>query len=113
MFKPIPILLSAERRNKRIMTVIYDAIAIVVSLYLAVAVRLGTLDFPVGYAEIASVLVTLSITLLVFVRCGMYRAVLRYMMLPAMGYVFLSVILSAISLALSSFFFQSFMPRSS
>ncbi|MCA7014182.1 polysaccharide biosynthesis protein [Dickeya dadantii] len=112
MFKPIPFLLSAERRNKRIMTVIYDAIAIVVSLYLAVAVRLGTLDFPVGYAEIASVLVTLSITLLVFVRCGMYRAVLRYMMLPAMGYVFLSVILSAISLALSSFFFQSFVPRS-
>ncbi|MEN3751902.1 nucleoside-diphosphate sugar epimerase/dehydratase [Mangrovibacter sp. SLW1] len=42
----------------------------------------------------------------------MYRAVLRYMMLPAMGNVFLSVILSAISLALSSFFLQSFVPRS-
>ncbi|MBP2834518.1 polysaccharide biosynthesis protein [Dickeya parazeae] len=112
MFKPVQLLLGAERRNKRVVTVIYDIIAIVFSLYLAVAVRLGTINFPVGYAEIASLLVTLSITIMVFIRCGMYRAVLRYMMLPALGYVFLSVIISAISLALSSFFFQSFVPRS-
>ncbi|WP_459594483.1 hypothetical protein [Dickeya ananatis] len=108
MFKLIPLLLNAERATKRIVTVFYDVVAIVASLYLAVAVRLGTTDFPIGSAEIASVVVTLSITILVFIRCGMYRAVLRYMMLPAMGYVFLSVILSAVSLALSSFFFSIF-----
>lgn len=112
MLKFILFFLSTERKNKRILTIVYDLVAIISSLYLAVAVRLGTWHFPVGVAEISSVLVTLIITVAVFIRCGMYRAVLRYMMLPAMGYVFLSVFLSAISLAISSFFFQSFVPRS-
>lgn len=112
MLNIILFLLTTERKNKRILTIMYDVVAIVASLYLAVAVRLGSWHFPVGISEIASVLVTLTITIAVFIRCGMYRAVLRYMMLPAMGYVFLSVFLSAISLAISSFFFQSFVPRS-
>ncbi|WP_437615192.1 polysaccharide biosynthesis protein [Erwinia sp. V71] len=112
MLNIILFFLTTERRNKRILTILYDVVALVTSLYLAVAVRLGTWHFPVGVAEISSVLVTLSITIAVFIRCGMYRAVLRYMMLPAIGNVFLSVFLSAISLAISSFFFQSFVPRS-
>ncbi|ELR65063.1 UDP-N-acetylglucosamine 4,6-dehydratase [Photobacterium marinum] len=33
-------------------------------------------------------------------------------MLPALGYIFLAVILSAVTLAVSEFFFQSFIPRS-
>lgn len=34
------------------------------------------------------------------------------MMLPALGYIFFAVFLSSIALALSGFFFQSFVPRS-
>lgn len=112
MFNPIHALLNAPRKNKRIVTVLYDVAAIIFSLYLAVAFRLGTYAFHVGLSEIASLLVTLVITIAVFIRCGMYRAVLRYMMLPALGNVFFAVILSTLTLALSSFFFQSFVPRS-
>lgn len=108
----IQFLLGAERNQKRLITIAYDVFAIIFSLYMAVAVRLGSFDFSIGYPEIGSALVTLGVTIWVFIRCGMYRAVLRYMMLPAMGNVFLSVIISAISLALSSFFLQSFVPRS-
>jgi FlaA1/EpsC-like NDP-sugar epimerase len=42
----------------------------------------------------------------------MYRAVLRYMMLPAIGHIFAAVILSSLTLAISGFFFHAFIPRS-
>ncbi|MCS0350746.1 polysaccharide biosynthesis protein [Vibrio ordalii] len=112
MFIPARLILSAQRRNKRLITICYDIWAIISSLYLAMVLRLDTPTFPIGPSEIACLLTTLGITLYCFVRLGMYRAVLRYMMLPAIGYIFLSVIISAVTLALSGFFFQAFIPRS-
>ena len=82
------------------------------SLYLAMSLRLNDWMFAVTSKELASFAVTIIVTIYTFMRLGMYRAVLRYMMLPAMGYIFLSVILSAFALAVSGFFFQSFIPRS-
>lgn len=112
MRKIIGSFLGAKRRNKRLITICYDIVAISLSFYLAIAARWGSTDFPFGYSEICCTLVTVAVTLIVFVRCGMYRAVLRYMMLPAMGYVFLSVCLSAIALAISRYLFESTFPRS-
>lgn len=76
------------------------------------ALRLDTLYFNVGIPEVLSVLVTMSVTIFCFIRLGMYRAVLRYMMLPAIGYIFISVLISALTLTISEFFFRSFIPRS-
>ncbi|NVO99668.1 polysaccharide biosynthesis protein [Photobacterium damselae subsp. damselae] len=112
MFKPISALLSSKRKNKRIITIGYDIFAVTFSLYLAVAIRLNTWTFPIHFDEIASLSTTIVVTLACFVRLGMYRAVLRYMMLPALGYIFFAVFLSSIALALSGFFFHSFVPRS-
>lgn len=112
MFIPARLILSTQRRNKRLITICYDILAIISTLYLAMVLRLDTLTFPIGPSEIVCLLTTLGITLYCFVRLGMYRAVLRYMMLPAIGYIFLSVIISAVTLALSGFFFQAFIPRS-
>lgn len=112
MFTPIRILLNAQRHNKRIITLIYDIFAILFSLYAAMALRLDTLYFNVGIPEVLSVLVTMSVTIFCFIRLGMYRAVLRYMMLPAIGYIFISVLISALTLTISEFFFRSFIPRS-
>ncbi|HIF9133612.1 TPA: polysaccharide biosynthesis protein [Photobacterium damselae] len=112
MFKPISALLSSKRKNKRIITIGYDIFAVTFSLYLAIAIRLNTWIFPIHFDEIASLTTTIIVTLACFVRLGMYRAVLRYMMLPALGYIFFAVFLSSIALALSGFFFQSFVPRS-
>ena len=108
----IQYLFNAKRRYKRAITMSYDVFAITLSLYLAISLRLGTPTFPVGADEVASLLVTLFITVVCFIKLGMYRAVLRYMMLPAIGNIFLGVMLSTITLALSSFFFHSFIPRS-
>ncbi|OBU42450.1 nucleoside-diphosphate sugar epimerase/dehydratase [Photobacterium damselae] len=112
MFKPISALLGSKRKNKRIITISYDIFAVTFSLYLAIAIRLNTWVFPIHFDEIASLTTTIVVTLACFVRLGMYRAVLRYMMLPALGYIFFAVFLSSIALALSGFFFQSFVPRS-
>ncbi|MZI95809.1 NAD-dependent epimerase/dehydratase family protein [Vibrio sp. CAIM 722] len=112
MFGPIQFLLRANRIQKRLLTILYDVLAILASLLCAIALRLDTFSFQVGPNEIATLLTTTAVTLLCFIRMGMYRAVLRYMMLPAIGYIFISVIISAATLALSSFFFQSFIPRS-
>ncbi|MDW6018294.1 nucleoside-diphosphate sugar epimerase/dehydratase [Vibrio plantisponsor] len=112
MFTPIRILLNAQRHNKRIITLIYDILAIFASLLAAHALRLDTLTFDIGSREILSMITTAVVTIVCFVKLGMYRAVLRYMMLPAIGYIFLSVLISAITLALSGFFFQAFIPRS-
>lgn len=112
MFIPIQFLLNASRRNKRLISIIYDILAVICSLYLSIALRLGSATFNVGFDEIASLVVTVIVTIYSFIRLGLYRAVLRYMMLPAVGHIFLGVFLSALTLALSSFFFQSFIPRS-
>ncbi|PML02483.1 nucleoside-diphosphate sugar epimerase [Vibrio breoganii] len=112
MRSPYGFLLSAERKNKRIITIAYDSIAIAISLYLAIAIRLGATFVPLGLYEIASLGLTLVATLYCFTKLGMYRAVLRYMMVPALGNIFLAVLISSLILALSGFFFQSFIPRS-
>ena len=112
MFTPIQLLLNASRRNKRLISIFYDLIAVIASLYLAVAFRLGTYSFSVGLDELGSLIVTLFVTIYSFAKLGMYRAVLRYMMLPAIGHIFLAVFFSSITLAVSGFFFQSFIPRS-
>lgn len=112
MFTPIQLLLNASRRNKRLISITYDILAVICSLYLAIAFRLGSATFSVGFDELASLLATVIVTIYSFIKLGMYRAVLRYMMLPAVGHIFLGVFFSTLTLALSSFFFQSFIPRS-
>lgn len=112
MFTPIRFLLNTKRQNKRLISIFYDIFAVIFSLYLAVALRLDSLAFKVGITEIACIISTLGVTIICFIKLGMYRAVLRYMMLPAIGSIFLAVFLSALALALSSFFFQAFIPRS-
>lgn len=112
MLKPVRALFSTQRKNKRLITMAYDAIAIMLSLYIAMSLRLNNWMFEISHKEVLSFVVTICVTLYSFVRLGMYRAVLRYMMLPALGHIMLAIILSAITLALSGFFFQSFVPRS-
>ncbi|MDE1330736.1 polysaccharide biosynthesis protein [Vibrio aestuarianus] len=112
MFTPIRLLLNTKRQNKRLISIFYDIFAVIFSLYLAVALRLDSLVFKVGITELACLISTLGVTIICFIKLGMYRAVLRYMMLPAIGSIFLAVFLSALALALSSFFFQAFIPRS-
>lgn len=112
MYKTLRNLLKINSRGKRVITLIYDICAITASLYFAVVVRLGSTHFNLGNPEIASWLVTLVVTIAIFVKLGLYRAVIRYMMTAALGHIFLAVLASSMTLMISSFFFHSFVPRS-
>lgn len=112
MIKPLHALLGAKRKNKRIITISYDVIAIIASLYLATAIRLNEWSYPINLSLVLTTVVTTAITIFCFTRLGMYRAVLRFMMLPALGYIFIAVFISSLTLAFCGFFFQAFIPRS-
>lgn len=104
--------LNAQRTSKRIISVTYDCFAVTFSLYLAIALRLGTFSIPAETSILLCLAATLAVSIITFVRLGLYRAVLRYMAHQAMLSVFIGVLVSSITLATTSFYFEAPMPRS-
>ncbi|MGF1889741.1 polysaccharide biosynthesis protein [Photobacterium profundum] len=112
MLQPIISLFSAKRTTKRAVTITYDILAITFALYAAIALRIGKLTIPLSQDEIGSFLVTIIVTIAIFAKLGLYRAVLRYMIVPALGHIVLAVVASALALAISGFYFHSYIHRS-
>ncbi|MCK8073700.1 nucleoside-diphosphate sugar epimerase/dehydratase [Vibrio sp. 1CM23M] len=112
MITPIRAIFNTKRKNKRLISIGYDIFAIALSIYLAIALRLGTYTFELGLDEWVTLLLTISVTVYTFAKLGMYRAVLRYMMFPAVGNIFLAVFISSLTLVMCGFFFHTFIPRS-
>ncbi len=108
----ISLLLEAPRPIKRLISLCYDAMAIPVSFLLAYCLRLGTLDLPLTQEALWSVLATVVISIAVFVRIGLYRAVLRLMAHQAISIVMVGVVISTIALIATSFYFRTNIPRS-
>lgn len=105
-------LFESPRPVKRFISLTYDCSAITLALYLAVCLRLGTLIPPVGVAELLVLLLTTIISIFVFIRMGMYRAILRYMSTTAMISIAVSICISGLVLTVMSFFTHSAIPRS-
>ena len=105
-------LAQTPRALKRGVSVLYDVLAIATALYIAFAIRLG----ESYHFSLASDLYTYALTTIIsvasFIRLGLYRAVLRYMTYQAIYTVVLGIVISAVALIASSFFTDSFMPRS-
>lgn len=105
-------LFESSRTTKRIISLCYDTIAIALAFYIATCMRLGTFSIPVTQKELTAVAITIVITLALFTKMGMYRAILRYMTLPAMLTIVGCVCVSGLVLAMASFFTFSKVPRS-
>lgn len=105
-------LFESSRTTKRIISLIYDTIAIVTAFYAAAFLRLGTFNSQFLDKDITVIAITLVVSLAVFIRMGMYRAILRYMSTPAMLTIVGCVFISALVLATASFLTQSRLPRS-
>lgn len=105
-------LLEASRTAKRIISLCYDSVAIVIGVYLSNCLRLGTFDLAITQKELAALLITLVASLTIFIRLGMYRAILRYMTQPAIVTIIICVLLSGVTLAVSGFLTYSKIPRS-
>lgn len=105
-------LFEAPRGVKRLITIGYDFIAILVAFYLAKCLRLGLMAPVIGENELLMLAMTSGMSLFIFIRMGMYRAILRYLSAQAIMTVAICVCVSGLILAVSSFFTYSATPRS-
>ena len=106
-------LLSAPRPTKRLITVMYDAIVIPMAIYASLALRHGEFIININDKLILTVITTTILSLVVFTRTGLYRAVIRYMATKAFGTLAIGITISALILGTSSFITQANLPRSS
>lgn len=109
-------LLGLPRRYKRLLQVITDVALVWLSLWLAFVVRLGSYDEvePLGgHAWLFALAPVLAIPL--FVRIGMYRAVMRYLGNDALITIAKAVSFSSLLLALAIYWYRdapALVPRS-
>ncbi|WP_025565452.1 nucleoside-diphosphate sugar epimerase/dehydratase [Psychromonas sp. SP041] len=100
-----------SRPKKRIISLLFDSIFICIAFYFSFALRLGQIELFMDIKNVYVLLGTLVITLVTFVRLGLYRAILRYLTFHALFVIFIGALISAMMLALLSFYLQAFMPR--
>jgi FlaA1/EpsC-like NDP-sugar epimerase len=109
-------LLGLPRRQKRLLQVVTDVLLVWTALWLAFAVRLGFDEMINPFSSHPWLLVSASlIAIPLFIRFGMYRAVMRYLGNDALIAIVKAVSLSALLLALVVYWGASYMepvPRS-
>jgi len=105
-------LLESQRSTKRIVSLFYDAFAIAFAYYIATCMRLGSFSIPFTQNELVAIGITIVASLLLFIRMGMYRAILRYMTLPTLLTIVGCICVSGLILAMAGFFTHSKIPRS-
>ncbi|RRV29818.1 polysaccharide biosynthesis protein [Pseudomonas sp. o96-267] len=109
-------LIGLSRRSKRLLQVGADIVLIWIALWLAFVVRLGDLGAAEpfsGHAWLFACAPVLAIP--IFIRMGMYRAVMRYFGNDALKSIFKAVSLSALLLALLVYWYRdssALIPRS-
>ncbi|MCY9875211.1 nucleoside-diphosphate sugar epimerase/dehydratase [Vibrio natriegens] len=100
-----------SRANKRIVSVLTDVGIIFIAFHLALLARLGNIE---NYSNpvVLGVLVGVAIvTVAVFTRLGLYRAVLRYLTFQALSVVTIGAVVSALLLAALGFYTGNPFPR--
>lgn len=108
----ISYILNAPRSKKRIISVAYDLLAIPLSIYLALSLRLDTFAPSLSSSLAYTMVATTLASIIIFIRIGLYRAVVRFMAEKAFTSLLIACGLSALFLATSSFLLQANMPRS-
>mgnify|MGYP003685222665 CR=1 FL=1 len=109
-------LVQLPRRKKRLLQVVMDILLVWIALWMAFLVRLGdaTEIDPLGdHAWIFSLAPVIALPL--FIRFGMYRAVMRYFGNEALKSIFKAVSLSALLMALAVYWYRdtpAVIPRS-
>ncbi len=106
-------LLNAPRPIKRLISLNYDFIAIPLAIYAALALRHGEVFVKINSNLLLTATITTIFTLVIFIRLGQYRAMVRFMAGKAFSSLALGITVSALILATASFLLQANLPRSS
>ncbi|EGR0405368.1 TPA: polysaccharide biosynthesis protein [Vibrio parahaemolyticus] len=100
-----------SRTNKRIVSVLIDIMLIFMAFHLAILVRSGETNY-FTYPAVWGIQIAVTIvTIAVFARLGLYRAVLRYLTFQALFVVTAGAVISATLLAALSFYMSDPFPR--
>lgn len=105
-------MLQLPRNIKQTCLLLLDMAFVCIALYGAVALRLGTFAVPVGSTELICAAVTVFLSAVVFLRLGLYRAIIRFMGHQAIWAIGYGALFSMVSLGLIVFFTRAEMPRS-
>ncbi|MFB9213668.1 polysaccharide biosynthesis protein [Vibrio sinaloensis] len=98
---------------KRVVGVVTDSLSVFAAFWAAYYTRMGEVASYIADYEYWLLLSLLTAaTLALFVRSGLYRAVLRYMSTSSLMAICVSSVLSAFLMVLISHYFQIFLPRS-
>ncbi|PTO51490.1 nucleoside-diphosphate sugar epimerase [Vibrio splendidus] len=100
-----------SRVHKRVISVTIDTFFILFSLHAALWTRLGDVRFLNDSDNLLLIGLTVTSTVLIFTKIGLYRAVLRYLTFQALFVVTSGAILSALALAVFAYYFQEPIPR--
>ncbi|HBC3451411.1 TPA: polysaccharide biosynthesis protein [Vibrio parahaemolyticus] len=100
-----------SRTHKRMVSVLIDILLISLSFHLAILVRSGGTDY-FTYPTVWGIQIGVAIvTIAVFARLGLYRAVLRYLTFQALFIVTAGALISATLVAALSFYMSDPFPR--
>ncbi|MEM1112154.1 MAG: nucleoside-diphosphate sugar epimerase/dehydratase [Pseudomonadota bacterium] len=105
-------LIELPRNIKQSVLLLLDMVFVTAAMWSAVAFRMGHMDLHFGAVEIACAATTVLISAIVFLRLGLYRAVIRFMGQQAIWAVITAVSYSTLVLAATVFFTQADVPRS-
>ncbi|MEI8654099.1 nucleoside-diphosphate sugar epimerase/dehydratase [Pseudoalteromonas sp. Hal273] len=104
-------LVNLPRPQKRVVSLFVDSIFIIVAFWLAFLLRLDSTAVLKNNHTWILLAAVLPLSLLSFVKLGLYRAVLRYMNMQAMWAIIAGVMLSTVYLTVLSFFLSAPVPR--
>lgn len=108
----IKALLSAPRWLKKIIFVLHDAVLIFCAFWLAWGLRLPIVPEWQDTANWQMLAGTLLVSIVVFAKLGLYRAVIRYAGNKILVVVFLGSVLSVAAMLATAFYFKLSLPRS-
>ena len=98
-------LLALPRSAKRMISVAIDTVFLSIYIYLAFLLTHNVIARQLSYFTLAFI-ITLPLTLLIFTKLGLYRAVIRYVGQHALGAVLFGILGSAALLAALFMFFD-------
>lgn len=104
--------LNLPRVQKRIISVTSDAVVLLFALWAAFALRLEQQFWVPSQSQAMISVLTVVFTIGVFVRLGLYRAVVRYLNDRAFLTVIAGVVISASTLIVLGYLLDVFVPRS-
>ncbi|MBO6702602.1 MAG: polysaccharide biosynthesis protein [Pseudomonadales bacterium] len=105
------LIVNLPRSAKRLIAIATDFWLIPVAIWLAYCFRLDEFYRP-GLQESILILLTTLVTTAMFVRLGLYRAVIRFANTEILTTVFTGVIVSVLALSFLGFLLQAELPRS-